>query len=296
MVSDWRVDRAHEPQRAWLEALHLHERADYHAKRYKDLVSKADAEGRPAALKAAAAAEARLETREKELAEANLNRRRRGRKDGRLRRLEQPPFTFSRPDGELARWINPYPPKGKVLPTRAGNAFRAMETFGSTNLGLDSQTMWNELLSVAPKPVGEATHDAELATDMMLAAYVSALAFTTASAWALAEVWARQAHRLDPSLLVCLGAGLLAVPVTYRGMTAAAQAWGDAVRAIVIMGREPLRRHLRLRVPTTTDEEKSLWEAVTGFANYGASYGPFLDPWRDTSPDRREGSEAADRE
>ena len=289
-IRRWRVERAHAPQRAWLEALQRYEQATYHAERKRDLVSEAHADELPAAREAAAQALTRVQERLDGLTEASVVRRRRGRTEGRFRRPEQPLFTFGRPRGEPedGSWLNPYPEAEKLLPTRAGNAFRAMETWGSANLGLDSQIMWNELLSVAPAPVREAAGDVELGADMMLAAYVSAAAFTTASAWSCVAIWAEDGHRLDISTAICVVAGLLTLRLTYRGLTAAARAWGEVVRTMVIMGREPLRKHLKLRIPSSTDEEISLWTAITGFAHYGASYGHLLDPWRDLSSGSQE--------
>src|SRR5262249_25439698 len=39
----------------------------------------------------------------------------------------------------------------QIVPTRLGNAFRAFETYGKTRFNLDSQTLWSELMAVAPK-------------------------------------------------------------------------------------------------------------------------------------------------
>jgi hypothetical protein len=59
-------------------------------------------------------------------------------------------------DGDVA-WLlaherlKAYPSSAdQVLPTRLGNALRAMESYGREVFGLDSQTLWYELQSIAP--------------------------------------------------------------------------------------------------------------------------------------------------
>ena len=53
--------------------------------------------------------------------------------------------------GRLKERMQAYPDDVEsVLPTRLGNAMRAMELYGVTRFGLDSQSLWYELQSVAP--------------------------------------------------------------------------------------------------------------------------------------------------
>jgi hypothetical protein len=287
-LREWRVTRAHEPQRAYLEALRKKENAQYWADVRRKAAADASKTDSRRLQEESLDADNRLSQRVAKLAEADNLRRRRGRKHAVFFYPRRPLFTFRPPSmtpNDGSAWLNPYPPPGKLLPTRVGNAFRAMETYGSKNLGLDSQILWGELISVAPESLREASTDAELHADTMLAGYLSSLAFTTLSAWALIDV-GRTGTGTDVTLVVCVGVGLLTIHATYRALVSAARTWGETVRAIIVMGREPLREHMHLKPPKTTSEEKLLWSAVTGFVYYGDAFGDQLDLWREGNDDQ----------
>jgi hypothetical protein len=281
-LRDWRVRRSHEPQREYLAALLALEQNELHRSARLAELEQAATLGQPTGKLRVSISELNddIATWERLRDAADEARARRG-GHGRPRRRRQPRFTLAKPvEAAPGRWVNPYPAEGRVLPTRVGNALRNMETFGSATFSLDSQILWEELAASAPEPIRAATAESETHADTMLAAYWSSLGFSLITAWVTAYVMLDE-RRLDGWLLMFTVAGFGVCSLSYRGLVAAAMAWGDAVRSIVILGREPLRTHLGLRPATSFEDEQAMWEALTGLAYYGdAYYGSELDAWR----------------
>jgi len=288
-IRRWRVAHAHEPQSAWLQALRETQRAQFHAAASRALTEQMpDADpGKAAVATSADLDEERREKWEQRLAQADIARQRRGRTGGALswhRPWRRPALTFNIPDRQdvEGRWENPYPPDDKLLPTKVGNAFRVMESYGSTNFGLDSQILWHELVAEASPPLLDALNDAELHADTYLSLYWSSLGFTALSGLALVDVVATESPN-GVGLGIAVAAGLGLSVMSYRGLIGSAVEWGTVVRAVVNTCKEPLRRKYGLKVPDSVEDERALWEALTGFVYYGDhDRAKELDRWRST--------------
>jgi hypothetical protein len=68
-----------------------------------------------------------------------------------------------------------------VLPTRLGNAFKALERYGNERYGLDSLLFWSELNSCAPSSVRDETEDARSMIDFFVSFVFLSLIFGVSS-------------------------------------------------------------------------------------------------------------------
>ena len=150
----------------------------------------------------------------------------------------------------------------QVLPTKLGNALRAMEQYGVTSYGLDSQTFWYELQSVAGDNLRRDTEDARAGVDFFISAVVHLALLAVASA-AVAV-----ASLSLPPAIVALGS-LLAIPFAYNQAVGNVGDWRAAVQALVNVGRTPLSAALGLRMPATFEGEREMWENMVDLVNYG---------------------------
>lgn len=297
-LSRWRIARAHVPQCRWLQASLEYERAESAASRAAAELDKAKANGasdeqikelQQAVEESQQAKNDWLEQRD--AADAWRHTRDRAHKYATgldwLPRLHQPLFTFGRPaDARPGRWTLPYPvPPGgllaypgtpeyladvtgtQILPTRLGNAMRVMETYGVTTYGLDSQIMWYEMLSESPESMQASLEQAQLEADtlvcgsyVMIALACSALA---GGAWQAANGTA------DAKLWITAVLSVLVALVLYRRLLSSVDGWAALVRALVNKTRGVLREKYRLRAPTSPEDERRMWQALTASQWYG---------------------------
>lgn len=152
--------------------------------------------------------------------------------------------------------------KALVLPTRLGNALRALEKFGTDHYRLDSQSFYYELCAVVP---GQSTRDLDQARAPVdffvsftgLLAILSLLSFVTGIA-----------NGSILSLIICLislSLSRIAYLVAVQNMTD----WRYAMQSMINVGRPKLAEALGYRLPETIDEEVAFWEALKEFLDYG---------------------------
>ena len=181
------------------------------------------------------------------------------------------------PDWQLVNERLAYYPlkQSDVLPTRLGNALRAMEGYGGERYGLDSQTFWYELQAVAPANLRRDTEDGRASVDF----FVCSIAYLCALALACAGL-AVARHDSRP-LISTLGA-LALTPLAYNAAVKNVVEWRSSVQALVNLGRIELANSLGLRLPSTFSEERAMWEQATDFVNYGDAddYLQFLTAYR----------------
>jgi hypothetical protein len=162
-----------------------------------------------------------------------------------------------------------------VRPTRLGNALAAMETWGVSRYGLDSQRLWYELLGVAPDGTRRDTEEGRVPVDFFVSsiAHASVLGFISA----LVYVSTR-----DPlAALLALGC-LLAIPLAYRRAIDNITDWALSVKALVNLNRLALADRLGLRLPDSLSQERDMWETYIGAVEYlDATFDADLDTYRD---------------
>jgi hypothetical protein len=297
-IKKWRIIRAHVPQCRWLQASLEYERAKLKAEWAEAGLEKAKANGssdnRLSRLKEAV--DDRQTVKNEWLAHrdaADQWRRNRDRAHKYTKGLDwlprrrQPLFTFSRPaDAQPGKWILPYPavtgkllayPRTReypadvtstqILPTRLGNAMRVMETYGVNTYGLDSQIMWYELLAESPESMQVSLEQAQLEADTLVCGIYSAAALACLAV--AGGGWRAANGAADVKLWVTAAVSAIVAVVLYRRLLNSVEGWASLVRALVNSARDLLREKYRLRSPSSPEDERRMWQALTASQLYG---------------------------
>lgn len=145
-----------------------------------------------------------------------------------------------------------------LLPTRLGNALKALETYGSDRYGLDSQTFWYEIYACAPERCRSDADSARASVDFFISllgllALLSLTAATTAFATGSSQCW---------GVAVFAAAG---TRPAYSAATVNMTDWRYAVQALLNLSRPELAANLGYRLPETLLSEREFWSAWTGF-------------------------------
>jgi hypothetical protein len=165
--------------------------------------------------------------------------------------------------GKLLERLAAYPNHAEdVMPTRLGNALRALERYGVDRFGLDSQSLWYELLAVTPDNLRRDAEDARASVDFFL----SAIAHLTLLATVSAGV-AIVSGGLGSALVAVVSLSL--IPVAYNGAVLNVGESRAAVQAVVNTGRFKLPVALGLRLPSSFADERELWTAYRSLVAYG---------------------------
>lgn len=173
----------------------------------------------------------------------------------------------------------------QVLPTRFGNAIRAFECYGQERYRLDTVLLWPHLTSAAPGPIKKEVGDARTEVDFFVCLfYVQGLLGASA---VLAMVLSA---RVTPSLLAAAVTGFAVAALSYRAAVAATDGWGDAVRALVELGRLPLAEAWGLSRPERLEDEKRMWQEVAWWVGYPyqENVAHLLDEFRADGPPQPE--------
>ncbi|MFZ3328455.1 MAG: hypothetical protein WA231_22365 [Methylocella sp.] len=169
----------------------------------------------------------------------------------------------------------------QILPTRFGNAIRAFESYGKTRFNMDSQTLWHELVAVAPPYIQSEIDSAQSSVDFFVALFYLSLFFCIACL-----VLGAIEHF---KLLLAVPAFLLAI-LCYWLAIKALHAWSYPIRALVNLGRVKLADSLGLMLPDTIEKEKEMWGLVTRYVYYASpEYGEPLNAYR--KPPTEQGAE-----
>ena len=166
----------------------------------------------------------------------------------------------------------------QIAPTRFGNAIRAFETYGKTRFNMDSQTLWHELLAVAPKYIQFEIDSTRSTVDFFVASLFLSVFFGFACL-----ILGVIEHFKISILLLCIPAFSLAF-LWHWLATRAVDAWSYSIHALVNLGRVKLADSLGLRFPASLEEEKTMWGLVTKYVFHARrEYGEALDAYRKAS-------------
>ena len=171
--------------------------------------------------------------------------------------------------------------EARVLPTRLGNALRALETYGEDVFRLDSQQLWYELLGTARPAVRQEQAEARALVDLFVAAIAAGIILSVlATAVAIATRTVAAAVLAASALAFCL--------VAYRGAVRNMKEWQNSVRALVNHGRSELADALSMALPKRLEDERLMWDAVCNVYAYRQDgWIPWLDVFRRASEQRR---------
>lgn len=166
--------------------------------------------------------------------------------------------------------------RAQIAPSRLGNTIRAFETYGYDRYRLDSQSLWDELITVIPEALRQEEADARTPVNFFVALIWLDAAYTLASlATGLTRGW-------DGGLVASLAMGLVLLLPIYSSAIRSCAGWGQAVRAVVNLGRKPLASALGLRMPRTIAAEREMWESFGSFVadSFEADSARDLNRWR----------------
>jgi hypothetical protein len=166
-------------------------------------------------------------------------------------------------------------------PTGFANAMRAFETYGWNRYQLDSQTLWSELISVAPNNLRSEQESARAPIDLSVSlVFLSMLTTIACVITTVVSDW-------STSVVIVGLISLCLIPFWYRLAVLNTRYLSSVVRALVNVGRPELAKKLGLTLPATLQDERTMWNAVFWFATepFNESYIRALDQFR-SSPDR----------
>jgi hypothetical protein len=161
-----------------------------------------------------------------------------------------------------------------VQATRLGNALRAMEGYGASRFGLDQQSLWYELMTVAPTPLRSDLEDTRSAVDF----FVSLLSHCALLAAVSAPIGAATG---DPVPMAVAAVAIAVAWASYRGAVQSVLEWRYALQALVNTGRPQLATSLGFALPDDFATERQLWESFAGHTiDPQPSYLEWLDQHR----------------
>lgn len=144
--------------------------------------------------------------------------------------------------------------ENQVAPTRLGNAIRRFEEYAYDRYRLDSQALWYELTSIAPKQLVKQVENARAGVDFFVCLLYGQLLVALVS---LISLGAPSPHYVT---LGVTAAVLVVLPIGwYRLAWSTTDDWALAVRALVDLGRKPLAEGLCLVLPRELVQEREMW-------------------------------------
>ena len=144
-----------------------------------------------------------------------------------------------------------------VLPTRLGNTLRAAETYPGDRYGADAVFLWPRLYVILPADARTEIGNGRSSMDRMVLLASLAAAFPLVSlgtSWWAGTGW--------KDWLIGALVSLAVAVVAYRAAVAAAQVFGDLVRAAFDLYRRDLLKKLGFAPPRRPEDERELWTAV----------------------------------
>lgn len=165
--------------------------------------------------------------------------------------------------GLIRERLRRYPADDRQLgPTQFANALRAIETYGWDRYRLDSQTLWSELMSVAPDSLRADEESARAPINFSISMmYLSGL---------LGIVCLVVSFSIGGSSIGPIAVGvisLLLVPAWYRLAVLNTRYLNSVVQAIVNVGRVELAKKMGLTIPWKLQDEREMWERIFWFVD-----------------------------
>ena len=152
--------------------------------------------------------------------------------------------------------------ESQIIPTRFGNAIRAFETYGSTRFGLDSGTLWSELIAAVPESLQKDLDTSRAIVDFFVCGFFSLIVFAVAAV-AIGIFDGTYIYPISFAFVCLIGAA-----GSYEMAISSCSYWGATNRALINSGRYPLAKALGLKLPATLAEEMDMWKNVTSYVYY----------------------------
>lgn len=150
-------------------------------------------------------------------------------------------------------------PHARLLPTALGNVLRAAEEYPELAYGIRTIVVWPRLFLILPPTL--LTSASGPADTIQFLLNISLLA----TAFGFVGGAFSAAAGLGPVTYLCVTVGSLALArLAYRGAVETAIDYGLHIRGAFDLHRNDLLEHLGRSAPTTRDEERRLWQDVSG--------------------------------
>ncbi|MCB0019529.1 MAG: hypothetical protein KDE09_17180 [Anaerolineales bacterium] len=214
-----------------------------------------------------------------------------------LRERDEDPHVIEKVRNQLyylsANYQRNYPSNlNFVMPTRFGNAFRALETYPRQRYNMDAVLLWPRLLHVIPDPYHSKLDESNNRLAFLVNCSVLSLGMALLSGFAaiyqllmlrcaqtgkeyllyfIPVVQEDAIKYRQNAFLYLLGAAIMMAlfAVFYRAAIPLVVQYGDLVKSTFDLFRFSLIDALRLKRPHNYDEETALWDNLSMFIGHG---------------------------
>lgn len=184
-------------------------------------------------------------------------RRRQMRRMLRLRRDWKRTERFPDTQGRIGEKLDLYPAERRdILPTRLGNAYKSVETYGQDQFRLDLQTFNYELYGVASARLLQDVDDTRAQVDFFIG-FVGQLSLLS-----FVSLFVAVQAQSGTALVVAVGSIVLA-RLSYAAAVKNMIDLRYSMQALVNTGRPGLAAALGYRLPTKIKREREFWGAWT---------------------------------
>ncbi len=168
--------------------------------------------------------------------------------------------------GGVAERLRQYPGEAsRVMSTRLGNTLRAGEDYGPDRYGLDTVTLWDRLIAVAPDAITNRLEATTTSMNTWVGSIWLAVLFSAVSVYGAIAAD-------SPSLYYWAAAAVGLTPIFYAFAVSVAEDYGQALRALVDLSRGELAASLGYRLPDSASEERTFWGELTKLAAWGLEW------------------------
>jgi hypothetical protein len=127
--------------------------------------------------------------------------------------------------------------------------------------------MWYELLAEAPESIQTTLEQAQLEADTLVCGIYAMVALACSAI--AGGAWRAAADTADAKLWITAVISVVLALILYRRLLNSVEGWGSLVRALVNSTRDVLREKHGLRTPSSPEDEKRMWQALTASHVYG---------------------------
>lgn len=166
---------------------------------------------------------------------------------------------------QLRRAVETYPDdEDWILPTRFGNAFRAVEVYPRVIYGLDAVPLWPRLQAVLPQQFRDTLEESKAQLDFCLNIMLSAVCITLA--YAALALW----YQHLPICWIPI-IGTLIAAIGYLLALSAVGQYGLYLKSAFDLYRQELAEQLGYELPQSIVGEREMWQALSRMMIYRSS-------------------------
>jgi hypothetical protein len=167
---------------------------------------------------------------------------------------------------KLRQAVELYPDSGQwVLPTRFGNAFRALEVYSRVVYGIDAIPAWPRLQAVIPddfkKLISESKSQLDFCINLLAASGLTLVFYIAVVLWK---------HQLESLWVPC--SAIVVFLFGHLVSTTAVGQFGVYVKSAFDLYRGDLAKQLGLQLPRSMEQEREMWEILSRMMIYRSAF------------------------